>query len=475
MSPISDVQLLREYAQMGDEAAFSNLVARHMNLVYSAAMRQAESSDAAADIAQRVFIGLAANARSLAARLSIEASIAGWLCRCTRNVASNLSRDDFRRRSREKQAMEHYHSMAQPAADWERIWPILDDAMCQLGRPDFDALVLRYFNNQNLRDVGVALGVSDDAAQKRIARSLDKLRELLIQRGLPASSASLAAALSANAVQMAPAGMALSASSAAVFGANAVRAAGAAAAVENIMMTTFQKTMAVVATAAIVGAGIFQSVRASRLREENQELLSRQAPLAARARQLESERDVASQQLAAVRGEKDRLNADTAELLRLRGEVSRLKLEASKRDSAAKSTPGRDESEPEGGSRLLINNPYLARESWSDRGIDTPYHALETMLWAGFSGNTQRLAEVTLPGPNSLLPEQHPPIRKVKGVQIVTVEGYPNGMTRIGAIIEDLFYGAGIDGPPGIVQSLRFWSVAPSNDGWKVTRQDVKW
>ena len=101
MQPKSDAQLLREYAEHGAESAFAEIVARHTNLVYSAALRQLDSPDIAAEVAQSAFIGLARGARSLSRKLAESASLAGWLCRCARNISLNLRRDEFRRHSRE--------------------------------------------------------------------------------------------------------------------------------------------------------------------------------------------------------------------------------------------------------------------------------------------------------------------------------------------------------------------------------------
>src|SRR6185436_6417322 len=106
----ADAQLLREYAEHGTEAAFTELVSRHTNLVYSAALRQVGSPDIAAEVAQCVFIGLAQGARSLSHRLADDASLAGWLCRSARNVSLNLRRNEFRRHSRERLAMEDLNS-----------------------------------------------------------------------------------------------------------------------------------------------------------------------------------------------------------------------------------------------------------------------------------------------------------------------------------------------------------------------------
>src|SRR6266516_4718447 len=233
MQPKSDAQLLREYAENGAESAFAEIVARHTNLVYSAALRQVESPDIAAEVAQSAFIGLARGARSLSRKLAENASLAGWLCRSARNISLNLRRDEFRRHSRERQAMENLDSIPDAPPDWERLRPVLDEAMAELSEPDYDALLIRFFKNQDLRSVGVALGVSDDAAQKRVSRALDRLRDLLSQRGIKTSAAALSIILTVNAVQAAPAGLAVTISSAAALAGSAVQTSTAIAATKT--------------------------------------------------------------------------------------------------------------------------------------------------------------------------------------------------------------------------------------------------
>ena len=166
MQPKSDAQLLREYAGLGAESSFAEIVSRHTNLVYSAALRQVDSPAVAAEIAQSVFIGLARGAQTLSPRLAADASLAGWLCRSARNLSLNFRRDEFRRQTRERQAMEQCNSIPDAAPDWERLRLVLDDAMSDLSEADYDALVLRFYNNQDLRAVGAALGVSEDTGAK---------------------------------------------------------------------------------------------------------------------------------------------------------------------------------------------------------------------------------------------------------------------------------------------------------------------
>src|SRR5262245_40577571 len=95
--PKSDAQLLREYAERANEAAFRESVFRHTDLVYSATLRQVSSLDLAGDVAQNVFTDLARKAGSVAKDLSENASLVGWLYRGTRFEALNLLREEHRR------------------------------------------------------------------------------------------------------------------------------------------------------------------------------------------------------------------------------------------------------------------------------------------------------------------------------------------------------------------------------------------
>ena len=272
MQTPSDARLLRDYAKHGKESAFAELIARHTNLVYSAALRQVESPDAAAEVAQQTFIGLARGAQTLSRKLAEDASLAGWLCRSARNLALNLRRDEFRRHSRERQAMAQRDPTPETAPDWEQLRPVLDEAMSELNEPDYDALVMRFYENQDLRAVGQALGLSDNAAQKRVARALDKLRELFSRRGITTSAAALSIALSANAVQAAPVGLAFTISSAVALGGTTIASTATATAIKTIAMTTLQKTIIGATLAVAIGTGVYEARQVSRLREQNQTL-----------------------------------------------------------------------------------------------------------------------------------------------------------------------------------------------------------
>jgi len=254
----SDAQLLREYADSGAETAFGELVQRHTNLVYSAVLRQVESPAVAAEISQNIFLDLARRAEPISNRMSSEASLAGWLCRSARNLSLNFRRDEYRRRIRERRHLEENMSDSKTPPDWERLRGVLDEAMGELSETDYDAVVLRFYQDQDFRAVGAAMGMSDDAAQKRVTRALEKLRDSLARRGIRTTAAALSAALLANAVSSAPAGLAVG--MAGVAAAEMLAATPVATmALKTFTMTTLQKALVTATVVVLAGVGILKA------------------------------------------------------------------------------------------------------------------------------------------------------------------------------------------------------------------------
>jgi RNA polymerase sigma factor (sigma-70 family) len=325
MQPLSDAQLLRDYAERGAEAAFAEIVARYTDLVYSAALRQVYSPDLADDVTQGVFTDLARKARTVSANLSPEASLVGWLYRGTRFAARDLYRNETRRTQRERQAMEQLHPAPESPPDWDQLRPVLDDAMSELDDTDRDAVLLRYFKNHDLRTIGATLGISDDAAQKRVSRAVERLRESFAKRGVTVGASGLAVVISANAVQAAPVGLAPTIATAAALTGTTLATTATVTATKAIAMTTLQKTLITTTITILAGAGIYEARLASQLRNQVQTLQQQQAPLAEQIQELQREHDETTRQLASLRDENERLNRNTGELLRLRGEVSLLR------------------------------------------------------------------------------------------------------------------------------------------------------
>ncbi|MGO9199034.1 MAG: sigma-70 family RNA polymerase sigma factor [Limisphaerales bacterium] len=383
MNEATDTELLRDYAERGNEAAFCELVARHTDFVYSSALRQVNSPDLAADVAQSVFADLARKAGSLAQSAQAGVSLAGWLYRGTRFAALNQLRDERRRRARERQAMEHFDPAPGSASEWERMRPVLDQAMSELGEADREALLLRFFKNYDLRAVGQALGTSDDAAQKRVGRALEKLRALLSERGVTTSAAALSVALSANAVTPAPAGLASLLFTTALTG-TAISASTAISATKTIAMTTLQKVILGAALSAAIGTGIYAVHQEAQKRQRDRAFQQQQASLNEQLRELQRERDQATGQARGLLAENRQLrsNQNEAELLRLRGQVGALSRETDKLRQLILGM--RDDSRT---NHLQYPTNLIAKGSWGFAGYNTPAAALESTLWAKSTGN----------------------------------------------------------------------------------------
>ena len=244
MNSQTDAELLSAYAERRSEPAFAELVRRHVDLVYSAALRMVCDSHLAQDVTQSVFVALAKNA----AQITDRRVLSGWLHRTAQNIAAETVRTDVRRRAREQEAAAMNQLLATepdlsrrsgPEADaWEHIAPQLDAALGELTDPDRDAVLLRYFERKSAREMAQILGTSEDAAQKRVSRAVERLREFFAKRGVTVGASGLVVVISANAVQAAPAGLAVTIATAATLTGTTIAAATTA-----IAMTTLQKSL----------------------------------------------------------------------------------------------------------------------------------------------------------------------------------------------------------------------------------------
>lgn len=252
MNESTDQQLLRDYAERHSDAAFAELVKRHIDLVHSAAFRMTGDPHAAKDVTQGVFVALAQDAT----RLAYHPVLSGWLHTTARNLAAKTIRTDVRRRQREQEVATMNELLsATPDAAWEEIAPHLDAAMGELTELDRDAVMLRYFEKKSAPEIARVLGVSDEAAQKRVSRAVERLREFFTKRGVSIGAGGLCIVISANAVQAAPAGLSVAISAAALGGTAASTASLATAATKAIAMTTLRKTIlgtALVGTIALI-------------------------------------------------------------------------------------------------------------------------------------------------------------------------------------------------------------------------------
>ena len=250
MEPGNDMELLREYAARASEESFKTLVDRHVHRVYSAALRQAQDPRLAEEITQTVFIILARKAGNL----SPKTILPGWLYQTTHFVATAQRRAASRRRRHELNA--HMESLIQaeaaPSREWQQIAPLLDEAMARLSETDRNAVLLRYFDNKSLTEVGAALGTSQDTASKRVTRAVNRLRAFFAQRGAVLPAVAIGGLLSAHAVHAAPSSLALS-----VIGATALKGTATTASAAAMLQGTL-KAMAwlKLKKAALVTAGM---------------------------------------------------------------------------------------------------------------------------------------------------------------------------------------------------------------------------
>lgn len=201
MQELDDIALLRQYTEQNSEEAFTALVSRHVNKVYSVALRHTRNPYQAEEITQAVFVILAKKSQSLGKRVVLS----GWLYETSRLTAVTFIRSEIRRVRREQEAYMQTVLNENESDLWPQIAPLLDTAMARLSETDRHAVVLRFFDGKSMREVGAALGAGEDAAKMRVNRAVEKLRGFFTKRGVVLPAATLIAAISANSVQAAPA------------------------------------------------------------------------------------------------------------------------------------------------------------------------------------------------------------------------------------------------------------------------------
>ncbi|HVY68448.1 MAG TPA: sigma-70 family RNA polymerase sigma factor [Verrucomicrobiae bacterium] len=310
MPESSDNELLRRYAETRAEEAFAEVVRRHVNLVYSAALRQTGgNAHTAQDVTQAVFAEMARQAGKLARH----PALSGWLYTATRHFASHEARAGSRRARREQEAhvMQELSRPDGPEVDWQRLAPVLDDAMHELNEVDRHAVLLRFFEGRDLRAVGASLGLGENAARMRVDRALDKLRRLLERRGVRSTSAALAAALAAQTVTAAPAAVVTQ-----ILAGALVSTATGFSTLTLLKLMASTKIKLAVATLIAAGAvapAVHLNGQLNRLREENRELSAKLDGI--RARPVSE----------TPPNEANNGDAEHRELLRLRGEVGQLR------------------------------------------------------------------------------------------------------------------------------------------------------
>ena len=253
----SSIQLLKQYAETGDQHAFASLVESHINIAYSAAMAALGSDDLAHDACQLTFLELAKKA----GHLSPNIQLSGWIYTTARNFSRTIRRSEIRRLNREQRYADDMktHQLNEP--DWSRLSPEIHTALEKLKASDREAVILRFFQQKSLAEVGDALGISADAARMRLNRALERLNHQLVRRGIASSASALAAALPAHALATSPAGMASTISTSVLASAGTVVSGTSTGVIIAIMKAKTVIISAVTAVGVITGTGIYLAVQ----------------------------------------------------------------------------------------------------------------------------------------------------------------------------------------------------------------------
>lgn len=248
MADLNDMDLVREYADRHTESAFGELVRRHINLVYSVALRFTGHPQDAEDVAQAVFIILAQKACDLRAKTILT----GWLYEATRFTAKRFLRTRVSRQLRDHKTYMSTINDSNSESVWRQIAPFLEEAMARLSEKERTLVALRFFENKSAAETAALLGIQEWAARKRLERALEKLRRLLAMHGITSTAATIAGVISANSVQAAPLALAGTTTAVAVSGGTTASTSTLTLVKEALKIMAYKK-----ATTAAVGIVLF--------------------------------------------------------------------------------------------------------------------------------------------------------------------------------------------------------------------------
>lgn len=301
MQSVDDMQLLRQYAATRSEEAFAALVSRHVNLVYSAALRQVRNPHYAEEIVQAVFLILAQKCRGLRPGVVLS----GWLYQTARLASANFLRGEQRRQRREQEAYMQSSLHEGSSKSWPQVAPLLDEAIARLNEKDRNAVVMRYFEDKEMREIAAALGASEDAAKMRLSRALEKLRSFFARRGVSLTAGGLGALISEFSVQAAPTGLAASVASG-VCGGSAFAASTLTLTKGTLTMMAWTKINIGIAAVAVAAVAYqwHEASAANRKAADLQQQLDRQTEVSrqqqAQAQELQGRNTALQQQMASL-------------------------------------------------------------------------------------------------------------------------------------------------------------------------------
>lgn len=246
----SDTDLLLAYGRGGEEAAFEALARRHVDMIFAVSLRRSGNRQLAEEATQNVLIALSGKARKLTAPGN---NLTAWLHTCTKFEVAKLRRREARIKMREQTYAndEMKTSTEAEGETFQRLLPVLDEAIDHLRAPDREVIVRRYLEGQDFRGIGEALGISEDAAQKRTSRAFDALNQFFKRKaGVTVSATGLAAGIGRHCAEAAPA--------ACLHIAGKAASTGLASILTTTTITTMSigKITAVAAGVVVIGAGV---------------------------------------------------------------------------------------------------------------------------------------------------------------------------------------------------------------------------
>jgi RNA polymerase sigma factor (sigma-70 family) len=253
----NDIELLERHRTGDSDAAFADLVRRHVGWIHGVAARRLRDSHIADDVAQAVFILL----HRKSPRFASDRSLVAWLHRAAWYATEVAARQQRRRQRHETEAavVRQQQMTANSDPQWLELAPMLDELIERLSQADREAVLLRYYRQMSYSEVAAATGVSEEAARKRVDRAIEKLRRMASGKGVVVSAAALAVGLETKVAIAAPAGLIATTTAAALAesgAALAVTSSPIAGGISTLLTLAHAKiAAAIVAAAALISIG----------------------------------------------------------------------------------------------------------------------------------------------------------------------------------------------------------------------------
>ncbi len=375
-----DAALLHRYAEEKSEAAFAEFVHGRIALVYAVALRKVGGDrHLAEDVAQRVF----AEAAKSAASLAQHPAVVGWLFKSTHYIATQVVRTEHRRKAREEKAATMnemlYHDEAVSEIEWERLRPVLDDLVSELGERDRAAILWRFFEGHSLAEIGARLQLSEAGARSRVERAVEKLRHALARRGVTSTAVALSGALAQQAGFAAPTGLAVTVTNAALAGAASMAAPSALAVFMSATKTAFAGSaflsLAGVLMLSSVSVAFYQAKTANAAETAHTALVARYQTESAALKELERTARDAQQRLTEARARAEASGSTAAKISPASGSVTSTAAERDPATDARKFLAAIGEAGRNDVRNLLRRQIATAYTlMWRDAGLTTDQH-----------------------------------------------------------------------------------------------------